>query len=206
MARSNYNTSVFINCPFDTAYGALLDAIVFGVHDCGFVARCSLEIQDASEVHLTKILPLIADCRFGTHDISRTELDSVNGLPRFNMPLELGLFLGAKRFGNRENKSKVCLVFDIERYRYQKFCSDIAEQDPVSHNGDPEAAIAAERNWLVAYSTPRLPGANRIVGRYGRFRAALPVMCANADLDPTALIFPDYAALVVDWLLEDASA
>ena len=49
---------------------------------------------------------MIADCRYGIHDISRTELDRDSGLPRFNMPLELGIFLGAKRFGAEEQKRK----------------------------------------------------------------------------------------------------
>ncbi len=135
--RSAYGTSVFINCPFDTEYGALLDAIVFTVHDCGFVARCALEIRDTSEIRLNRIIALIRSSRFGIHDISRTELDSINKLPRFNMPLELGIFLGAKSFGGGVHSSKVCLVLDTEPYRYQKFCSDIAGQDPSAHNGDP---------------------------------------------------------------------
>ena len=45
------------------------------------------------------------------------------------MPLELGIFLGAKRFGRAEQKGKVCLILDTERYRYQQFMSDIAGQD-----------------------------------------------------------------------------
>ena len=41
-----YHESVFINCPFDPAYAALFDTIVFAVHDCGYVARSALELQD----------------------------------------------------------------------------------------------------------------------------------------------------------------
>ena len=54
MANSEYSESVFINCPFDTDYVDMLDALVFAVHDCGFVARCALEVEDASESRLTK--------------------------------------------------------------------------------------------------------------------------------------------------------
>jgi len=39
---------------------------------------------------------IIRDSQFGIHDVSRVELDDANRLPRFNMPLELGLFLRAK--------------------------------------------------------------------------------------------------------------
>lgn len=42
------------------------------------------------------------------------------------MPLELGLFLGAKRYGTGKQRTKLCLILDRERYRYQKYCSDIA--------------------------------------------------------------------------------
>jgi hypothetical protein len=45
-----------------------------------------------------RIFKLIEGCQFGIHDISRTELDTDSQLPRFNMPLELGMFLGAQRF------------------------------------------------------------------------------------------------------------
>ena len=34
------------------------------------------------------------------------------------------------------------------------------------------------------------------------FRAALPAMCAVAELDPDDLIFADYAGLVTAWLEE----
>lgn len=201
----HYGASVFINCPFDTEYGALLDAIVFAVHDCGFIARCALEIRDTSEVRLNRIIGLIRACRFGIHDISRTELDPVNRLPRFNMPLELGLFLGAKAFGGRPHASKVCLVLDTEQYRYQRFCSDIAGQDPSAHRGDPVRAIRVVRDWLRPYSAARIPGGQQIVERYATFRAQLPSMLVNAGLD-TEIIFADYSALVTEWLEANASA
>jgi hypothetical protein len=194
-----YGASVFINCPFDTEYGALLDAIVFAVHDCGFIARCALELRDTSEIRLTRIMKLIRSCRFGIHDISRTELDQEHGLPRFNMPLELGLFLGAKTFGGRTHSSKACLVLDTEKFRYQKFCSDIAGQDPSAHGGDPARAISVVRDWLRPYSRARIPGARRVVERYAAFRAQLPAMLELAGLD-AEIIFADYSGLVTEWL------
>lgn len=39
------------------------------------------------------------------------------------MPLELGIFLGAKRFGTGEQKKKACLILDRDPFRYQKFTS-----------------------------------------------------------------------------------
>ena len=50
-------------------------------------------------------------------------------LPRFNMPLELAMFFGCKRFGSESQKKKRTLVLDREPYRYRQFISDIAGQD-----------------------------------------------------------------------------
>jgi hypothetical protein len=88
MAQNKYANSVFINCPFDAQYRPLFEAIVFGVLDCGFRPRCALEIDDASQVRIDKVFKLIAESKYGIHDISRTEITSAGALPRFNMPLE----------------------------------------------------------------------------------------------------------------------
>jgi len=193
---------VFINCPFDEPYRPIFEAIVFAVHDCGYVARCSLEVTDASQVRIDKISAIIAACRFGIHDISRTELDTETRLPRFNMPLELGLFLGAKRFGSRKHRLKTCLILDVERYRYQKFVSDIAGQDIAAHHGNPDDAIKAVRDWLSAATSHsvRIPGGAAIARRYRTFRDVLPAACDIVMLRPDELTFSDYVVQVEEWL------
>jgi hypothetical protein len=202
MAAPDYAFSVFVNCPFDAAYRPLLEAIVFAVHDCGYVARCSLEIDDSSEVRIEKVARIIAACRLGIHDISRTELDPASSLPRFNMPLELGLYFGAKRFGRAEQKSKVCLILDTEHYRYQKFISDIAGQDISAHSGEPVEAIKAVRNYLrgTGGSSAKTPGGAAIAKRYELFRAELPLMCEKLKLVEAELTFADYVVQVEEWL------
>lgn len=119
--EATYETSIFFNCPFDQPYKPIFDALIFTAFDCGYVPRCALEIDDAGQVRIEKILALIRSCRLGVHDISRTELDSANQLPRFNIPFELGLFVGAARFGIRDQRGKVCLILDREWYRFQKY-------------------------------------------------------------------------------------
>jgi len=104
------NRDVFINCPFDAEYKQLFYAIVFTVIRSGFRARCALETDDASENRFAKICSIIKDCRYGVHDISRTEADGNPPLPRFNMPLELGVFLGAKSYGGPAQKNKRCIA------------------------------------------------------------------------------------------------
>jgi hypothetical protein len=200
MPRQKYNDNVFINCPFDITYKLLFDAIVFGVYDCGFVARCALEEDDGSQIRVQKIFEIISKCRLALHDLSRIELDTDTKLPRFNMPLELGVFLGAKHYGNNQQKRKVCLILDSEKYRYQKFISDIAGQDIQAHENDPKAAIRIVRNWLRSYSQTSIPSGSVIWNRYQTFRADLPQLCAELKLDINELIYNDYTLLVSKWL------
>jgi hypothetical protein len=118
---SNSSDAVFINVPFDSRYKKLFDALVFAVHDCGFLARSAREQDDGSQVRLAKLYEIIGDSRLSIHDLSRTTLDAKNGLPRFNMPLELGIFLGAKKYGGPKHARKSCLILDREPFRYQIF-------------------------------------------------------------------------------------
>lgn len=94
---------VFINCPFSPDYSEFFQAIVFAVVRSGYTPRCARENDDGGEVRIEKICRIIRECRYGVHDISNTELDAASGLPRFNMPLELGLFLGARNFGKKSD-------------------------------------------------------------------------------------------------------
>ncbi len=197
----HYNDNVFINCPFDSEYRSLFDAIVFTVYDSGFRARCALEVDDSSEVRILKIFNIIADCRYGIHDISRTELSQNTGLPRFNMPLELGMFLSAKKFGDNIQKKKTCLILDREQFRYQTFISDIAGQDIRAHNDNVDTVITVVRNWLRnASKRTTIPGGNIIGGRYNTFLEDLPQLCNELQLDVDSLIFNDYSLLVSEWL------
>jgi hypothetical protein len=203
LAESRYDENVFINCPFDSEYRPLFEALVFAVHDCGFVARCALEVEDATQIRIEKIAQIIAACRLGIHDISRTELDPGSKLPRFNMPLELGLFLGAKRYGTGNQRQKLCLILDRDRYRYQQYCSDIAGQDIQPHQGDPREAVRAVRNWLRNASRKSgvvIPSGSRMVKRYELFQSELPLLCEELRLDRDDLIFNDFTTLVAEWL------
>lgn len=195
------STHVFINCPFDTGYQPIFDAIAFAVYDLGFVARCALEDDDAGEVRLARIQRIIEECRYGINDLSTVTLDTVTGLPRFNMPLELGLFLGCKRFGAKNQSNKRILILDSEQYRYRQFISDISGQDIRAHGGDPERAIRAVRDWLQATSKRQgLAGGGEIIEHYHRFQADLPTICREAELEPDRLTFIDLSTVVTDWL------
>ena len=178
--RSAYASNVFINCPFDSEYAPILDAIIFGVFDCGFVPRCAMEIDDSAEIRIEKIFNIIGDCKYAIHDISRTDLDPETHLPRFNMPLELGMFLGARRFGSKSHKEKGCLILDSERYRFQTFISDISGQDIKAHGGESRKAVSLVRDWLNAASGRKtIPGGVKIWSRYEEYLEELPALLAS---------------------------
>ena len=141
---------VFINCPFSEDYLEHFRATVFTVVRSGFKPRCALETDDGAQNRFDKICEIIADCRLGMHDISKTEPDRKSKLPRFNMPLELGVFLAAKKFGGPKQSRKRCIIFDSEQYRYQAFISDIAGQDIHSHSGNVTILISKLASWLRA--------------------------------------------------------
>jgi hypothetical protein len=203
MARRNRD--VFINCPFDGSHQDFFKAIVFIVIRSGFRARCALETDDGSENRFEKICGIIAQCRYGIHDISRTELDEHSKLPRFNMPLELGVFLGAKRFGRKSQKSKRCIILDKDKYRYQSYISDIAGQDIHSHLGKTAVLIEELASWLRREnSDPKVPGGRRMMSEFTLFQKKLPKICSARGLEPAELTFGDYAEMVAEYLAANA--
>jgi len=204
-----YDRNVFLNCPFDRLYRPMLRAIMFAIRDCGFTVRSALEVQDSSDVRFHKIVRIIRGSQYAIHDISRIQLDRVTRLPRFNMPLELGLFLGAKEFGDTDQQAKRSLVLDRTPYRYQKFCSDIAGQDIEAHHNRPAKAIELVRNWLTgpaAEHGKRIPSGSVIAARYVQFLADLPQWSERQKLVISQLTYGDDELLITDWLKTNSPA
>lgn len=175
------NKAVFINCPFDEAYQPLLLAIVFAIHACGYESRCAL--QDASsELRLDRLKNLIEMSDRTIHDLSRIELSEASDTPRFNMPFELGVAIGAKLYGGPRQRRKINLVLVRRRNEWLPSISDLAGIDPVFHDDSPRKALTAVRNFLA--QTPdggRLPGAASLWATYQRFAADLPTLAQLAD-------------------------
>lgn len=211
MTNSDASSSsefVFINCPFDDEYFKthLFDAMLFTILACGFRPRSALEHSDGAEVRIEKLYKLIGECGLAIHDLSRNEWSEKSPLPRFNMPLELGIWLGAKRFGGTKQKSKACLILDSEKFRYQKFVSDIAGQDPIPHNNDPSEVVRAIRDWLqTIHPDTRLPGGDHYASRFEAFLAVRPKLAEVALLSEEKLTYLDRRNLIGDWLAEAQS-
>ena len=195
----DFDRNVFINCPFDSEYAPIFEAIVFAIQDCTFVPKCARERLDSSEIRLHKLVDLIGASRYSIHDLSRTELDKDTSLPRFNMPLELGLDLGCKSFSTAHRK-KSLLIFDSEQYRFQKYVSDIGGQDVHRHDNDPRIAVTRVRDWLRAESgNQAIAGGKVIYDRYVKFRDDLPAVCTDLSLDLNELTFVDFSYTIAFW-------
>ncbi|HEV7427980.1 MAG TPA: hypothetical protein VGQ46_16610 [Thermoanaerobaculia bacterium] len=196
---SSYEKNVFINCPFDDEYTLLFEAIVFTIQACGFRPICARSRLNSSDVRLHKILELIASCRYSIHDLSRTELDRASTLPRFNMPLELGIDFGCRAYG-AEQSEKSFLIFARDRFRFQTYVSDIAGQDVADHGNEPARAIGRVRDWLrTEAGRTDIPGAKAMESRYIDFRTDLPAICERFELDLSALTFHDFVFVVGAW-------
>jgi len=200
MKKGKFREQVFINCAFDANYTRIFRAIVFTILDCGFVPRCSLEVSDATQFRLRAIIDLIKQCKYGIHDLSRVELDTQFNLPRFNMPFETGIFYGARFFGQRRQSTKNCIILEKDKYRYQKFISDLSGIDINHHNNKINQVISGIRNWLATSSNKRLPESQKILLRYGKFSTAFRNACRKADIDIDSLPFVDLTRNMTDWL------
>ncbi|HTF04824.1 MAG TPA: hypothetical protein VK826_12400 [Bacteroidia bacterium] len=207
MARRprNYASHVFINCPFDDGYKSMFEAIVFAVFDCGFIPRCALENGDSGTVRIEKIMNIIAVCKYGIHDVSAIQLDSATQLPRFNVPYELGLFIGCKRYGTGYHDEKVCLVLDADGLRYRSFISDFSGQDIRGHGNNPKTAIAHVRHFLAEQTQRKtIPGASTIFDRYTQYLKDKPNSVKILNWDINDLPFKDLQYLINGWLSVNA--
>jgi hypothetical protein len=201
-----YARSVFINCPFDATYKPTFDAILFAIFVCGFRPRCGLELVDSGTTRIEKLVEMIADCDLGIHDISRVELDRRSNLPRFNMPFELGLFLGAKHYGAANQKKKICLFLDAKQYRYHRSISDISGQDIDARGNTPVSAFGPVRNFLNSISDNQLPGPADIKKSYLAFTRELPRILKDRRLRVGEITYTDRCSIIFGWLKSQGGA
>jgi hypothetical protein len=203
-AARPYSRCVFVNCPFDKTFKPLLDAILFAIHDCGFIARIALEEAGTGDARLERIREIIEESRFSIHDVSRVQQSRAQPLPRFNMAFECGVFFGAKFFGAKVHRTKDLLVLDKLEHRFKATVSDLGGQDGSHHNDDPNAAINCVRVFLARKSEyENIPGAAYIQKRFRLFKAQLPAMAKIAKLSLRELqgldYLPELLHLMIAW-------
>jgi hypothetical protein len=145
-------------------------------------------------IRFAKLLKLIRESRRTVHDLSRIELGA-NALPRFNMPFEVGLAMGAKHFGKPDQRQKTALVMVRANHALPAYLSDMGGSDQQAHNNDPSEVMRIVSRYL--HQTPAggpVPGRTWLVNSLALFkREVLPAMAtaAKRGLDETDP-FDDY--------------
>lgn len=145
-----YEKNVFINCPFDEEYKLFQRGIIFTLVALGYNPRISPENSDATNLRLSKIMVLIEESKYSIHDVSRIVSSAEGEYSRMNMPFELGLDFGCKRYsGTESHNSKKSLIIGDKKYEYMKAISDCSGIDIKYHNNDVKRLIESIRNWFV---------------------------------------------------------
>lgn len=166
---AEYDKNVFINCPFDAEYDPILQSILFCILYLGFEPRIASTQNNSAENRLANIVDLIKSAKLSIHDLSRCEAKAEGELSRLNMPFELGIDFGCRKFA-RARADKKILVLEEKQYRYQAALSDFAGCDIKFHSGDFEKANRHVRNWLVGEGAEVEDGATRILDAYYDFQ------------------------------------
>lgn len=167
-----FERNVFVNCPFDDDYLPLLRPLLFCVLDLGFEPRIALDGQDSGEARIEKIIALVRESKFAIHDLSRLRAERVGEYYRMNMPFELGLDVGCRRYKSGKWSGKKCLILEAEKYRYQAALSDISGSDIAVHGNQPAEVVTEVRNWLNSQARLRASGPSKIWARFNDFMAA----------------------------------
>ena len=128
--------SVFLNVPFDTEYNSLFLALIAGLAGLGLKPRCVLEVPSGGRNRLERIFGLIASCGASVHDLSRVALSSDLGVPRFNMPFELGI-----TYSLSQMRSHSFFVLEERAFRLQVSLSDLNGHDPYIHEGNSTGVL-----------------------------------------------------------------
>lgn len=177
-----YSSNVFINCPFDNDYYPILKSILFTVIYCNLTPQIS-ETKDGDVIRIQNIQKLIQSSKYSIHDLSRIESKKKGELPRFNMPFELGIDLGCKKYSLTNKK---CLILEEKKYRYKIVLSDIAGQDISAHNNKPFQAAKSVRDWIytIKRKNNKPLSFNIIWGLYSEFLFDLNQDMKAENLDP----------------------
>jgi hypothetical protein len=199
MADFRRRPSIFINCPFDPEFQPFLRATLFTICAMECKPRSALEESDSSILRLEKIYTLIEKCRFSIHDLSRTELSASTGLPRFNMPLELGIFLGIKRSTSSTSRKKTCLIFVKDKHNVS-FITDLNGVDVEAHGNNPEKVIRPIRNWLCEDAKIRGRPASIIEEHFKKFEEAFPTILKEIGFEPDEPQYGDILKIAAKWL------
>jgi hypothetical protein len=149
VVRAEFESNVFINCPFDEQYYSLLRPLLFTIVYLGFNPRIASERSDSAENRIEKICSLICASKYSIHDLSRLKATQAREFYRMNVPFELGIDYGSRLFGSTPMREKKCLILGKERFEYMRALSDLSGVDIKSHKNEPVEIVRAVRDWFV---------------------------------------------------------
>jgi hypothetical protein len=184
-------SGVFLNVPYDEEFQSLYIAYIVGLCQLGMIPHLASEIP-GGERRLDRIFQLIKGCRYSIHDLSRVELSvASSAVPRFNMPLELGMTI---TWANLYPSRHTWFVWESEPYRLQRSASDLNGSDPCIHNGTPEGVLRELRN---AFRRDRPPSVPQMLTVYGLVDSALnSILKKNGTLNTySRSVFLDLCSL-----------
>lgn len=199
-----FENNVFINCPFDKEYSPLLRALSFTLLYLELEPNLSQTLSSSS-IRINQIKNHIKNCKFSIHDLSRSKPLQQDDLPRFNMPFELGIDIGAAEYGGKKLKSKKTLILETEKYHYQKVLSDIAGQDIASHEDDPATLSKKVRNWISDNSADKsTPSHSKVFYAFNQFSSDLTTRLSSTYTAEEIEEMPigEYIKFAKDWILE----
>lgn len=121
------NEYAFINLPFHEKYETTLLALISGLTAFGLVPQL-VTLEPRSEHRLQKLIRMIRRSTCSFHDLSYVLRDGQRGVPRFNIPFELGLAVGLAG-------KPTWFVLERRRYRLLESLSDLNGVDPLIYHG-----------------------------------------------------------------------
>jgi len=144
--------------------------LLFCLLRLGLNPRIATERSDSGASRIDKILELVRSSRYSIHDLSRRQAQAAKEHYRLNMPFELGIDFGCRRFGSEPLSEKIFLVLEEKQYRYQAAISDLAGFDIKSHNGNASSAVRQLCNWIKDQGGFERLEASRVYSEYEDFR------------------------------------
>ena len=171
MPRLRRIETVFLNIPYDVAFERLYLAYIVGLTQLGLRINAALAVPNQGR--LATIINLIEQSDFSIHDLSRIEAS--RGVPRFNMPVELGLALYRSHVANGKHR---VFIFESRRYRAQRSTSDVNGIDPQIHGGTAKGLMSGLRN--IFRQTGDVTTVPEMLASYRAVKRKLPELRRNA--------------------------
>lgn len=203
--NSNFNKSIFINCPFDKEYINFLRPLLFTISALNLKSNIASASMDSSEIRLNKIQQLILHSKFSIHDLSRVKSSKRNEYYRMNMPFELGLDLGCRLFHREEKyRTKRILIIESEPYSYQKALSDLSGVDAKCYHNDAETLVSLIRTWLAEQGFTNLKSGSNIWELYNEFTPEFHKDLKNkkfTEKDIASLPIIEFTRYINEWLI-----